>query len=118
MRAARQVSAVRASCHAGPQPILASDIRVTRRRAGVDRPPARASVLLRSEPVPTPDVRGTGGGPDRATPPFFTGGTVGDEGGRDGTRRAPGSATVREAAASRPTDCAVGATGSPAGAGP
>jgi hypothetical protein len=86
---------------------------VGHRRAAVDRTSTGTPVLLRSEPVSTPDVRGTGDGSDRATAPFFTGGAVGDAGGGDGTRRAPGPAPVHETAAPRPADCqtAVGCPG-------
>lgn len=77
-------------------------MRVTRRRAGTDRPSARAPVLLRSQPVSPPDACGTGGGPDRAAAPFLTGGAVGHEGGGGGTRWASGTVAY-----TAPTDCRV-----------
>ncbi|MFF7598500.1 transposase [Streptomyces mirabilis] len=54
------------------------------------------------------DIRGTGGGSDRATAPFFDRGAVGHEDSRGGAWRPSGSTPLYEAATPWPTDCTPG----------
>lgn len=104
LRAAKSMSPVSASRRTRSQPVLATHSRAARWRPPSDRPSPRPSVLLRSQPVPTSDFCGPGGGPDRATTSQFDSGAVSDASGRSGTRRPTGRTPLHQAAALRPAD--------------